>query len=881
MKYLLILSAIFITVLGKAQTSLHGRFLSSDKTGISNLSVVVHHKNDINSIISYTFTDEKGQFSLEFKSKFDSLGITVRSMTHKDTTVIVANRNQTINFVLPVSNHQIREVNINARAITAQKDTITYLVGKFAHVKDQSIGDVIGNMPGFEVSAEGAVYYQGKPIQKYYIEGMDLLENRYAIANKNIPYQDVGSVEVLENHQPIKILESRAFSNQTSINLRLRRNITTTGTLQVGLGFPFLLHHLNATPMIFSKNQQTIASFQSNNTGEDLNLQDQSLQFSESQIEELENRKVNLLGVTGISTPQIESKHYLNNNANLVSVNHLVKKSDLTELKVLASFYQDNLKETGQIRSYFHLPENDYTLNEQIARNIYNSRLNTGFSLTQNVKKKYLKEQFLINRNWDHESGTIESTELRIGNAKTSATSGSNTFDLLLPVGNHFLRIYSALRFNDSPQQLLLSPGVFPNFLNNGMYYAETLQKYGMTKFTGRQFLRFTLTHKRWSFDTEPGFNFDSQHYQSSIQTGKDILKSDSLRNDFLWNNLEFYLTERINFTREKLHMGVTIPVRSVFYKMDDQLHHSIAPIGRLLFSPRFWIDYDLFRFWSMDGSIGYNVRLGDARQLSQGYIIKDYHLMQRNTDQLDEYHLFSGDLRLEYKNPVEGFFSVASCSFFQNHRNLIHKNVYLGDGLFFLDAVDHNNHFISSNFALASNYLSPNQNISLSLKCQYTDTRYAYLLNQILGWNHHQSYLIQPSIGVNSLKNLGIDYHVKLSRTYYWNNQANTTISGQVHQLAFYYYPSPIHWFGLSLEYYHFGKQQKMGSDGLFLHMGYTFKPAHSRFEYKLRCNNLLDSKRVVDYYDSDISITESSYNLRPREVVLLISCTLRRAGK
>ena len=130
---------------------------------------------------------------------------------------------------------------MNARAITGKKDTITYLVGKFAQVKDQSIGDVIKNMPGFEVSPEGQVSYQGKPIQKYYIEGMDLLEGRYAIANKNLPYRDVGAVEVLENHQPIKILESKVFSNGTSINLKLKKNITMTGTMQVGAGASILV----------------------------------------------------------------------------------------------------------------------------------------------------------------------------------------------------------------------------------------------------------------------------------------------------------------------------------------------------------------------------------------------------------------------------------------------------------------------------------------------------------------------------------------------------------------------------------------------------------------------------------------------------------------
>ncbi|MCX6222048.1 MAG: hypothetical protein NTZ69_13790 [Bacteroidia bacterium] len=881
MKYILILIALFTTIFGKAQTIVNGRVVSTDKTGVSGLSVLIHQKNNANRILSYSITDEKGAFRLEFISKEDSLGVSVRSLTHRDTTIHIANHSQAFYFVLPPSVHEIREVNVNARAITGKKDTITYLVGKFAHVKDQSIGDVIRNMPGFEVSSEGQVSYQGKPIQKYYIEGLDLLEGRYAIANKNLPYRDVGAVEVLENHQPIKILESKVFSNNTSINLKLKKNITMTGTMQVGAGLPFLLHYLNATPMLFSKNQQTIASLQSNNTGEDLNAQNQPLQFTGGQIEELGNRKTNLVGIEGISSPQIDRKRYLNNNANLMSFNHLIKINDLTELKVIASFYHDDQKENGEVRSIYHLSNSDYVLNERIANRYYNTSLNTGFTLTQNVLKRYLKEQLLVNRYWDKETGSIENPAIMKENAETPGTTGSNTFDLLLPVGNHFFRIYSSLNFNDSPQQLSLRPGVFTNFLNNGSNYFETVQQYRMNKFSGKQFLRFTLTHKNWSFDTEPGLNFDTQHYRTLIQKDQVNLETDSLRNDYKWNNLEFYLTERISYKKENMRFGAALPFRAISYRMDDLKHKSIEPTKQFLFSPRFWFDYDFLKFWSVDGSIGYNSRLGDAIQLAQGYIVKDYHLMQRYSDKLNENQSFSGGLNLEYKNPVDGFFSVASWSHNQNMQNLINRNVYTGNGIFFLDAVKLNNRLISNSFTLSNSYVSSNQNISLSLKCQYTDTRYQYLLDHTLGWNHNQTWIIQPTFGINGIKNIGIDYNVKLSRTNQWNQQSNTTILGQVHKLELYYYPSPIYWFGVNLEYYNYGQQFKIGNNGLFANFGYTYKPANSRIEYRLRCNNLFNSQQVVDYFYGDISITESHYYIRPRELVLMISFSLSRAKK
>lgn len=870
-----------MTIFVHAQTIVNGRVLSTDKTGVSGLSVLVHQKKNANRIITYSITDEKGSFRLEFESKEDSLGVSVRSMTYRDTTVCITNRSQVLTFVLPPSVHEIREVNVNARAISGKKDTITYLVGKFARVNDQSIGDVLKNMPGFEVSPEGQVSYQGKPIQKYYIEGMDLLEGRYAIANKNLPYKDVGAVEVLENHQPIKMLESKVFSNGNSINLKLKKNITMTGTMQVGAGLPFLLHYLNATPMLFSKKQQTIASLQSNNTGEDLSTQNQPLQFRDGQMEEFANRKINLVGIQGISPPKIDRKYYLNNNANLVSFNHLIKLSDLNELKVMASFYHDDQKVDGEVRSVYHLTDGDYVLNERIANHYYNTSLNTGFTLTQNVRKRYLKEQLLFNRFWDQQTGSIENPEIMQQNAETPGTTGSNSFDLLLPVGNHFFRIYSSLHFNDSPQRLSLRPGVFTDFLNSGNSYSETMQHYAVNKFSGKQFLRFTLAHKNWTFDTEPGFNFDTQHYRTSIQKDQVNMEPDSLSNDYKWYNMEFYLTERINFKKDNLRFGAALPFRAISYRMDDLVHSSIEPTKQLLFSPRFWLDYDFLKFWSVDGSIGYNASLGEAKQLAQGYVVKDYHLMQRYSDKLHESQTFSGGLNLEYKNPVDGLFSVASWSHNENLQNLINQNIYTGDGLFFLDAVKLDNRFISNSFSLSNSYVSSNQKISLSLKCQYSDTRYQYLLDESLGWNHNQVWLLQPTIGINGIKNIGIDYRLELSHTQQWNDQAGTTILGQVHKLELYYYPSPIYWFGVNLTYYNYGPQFKAGNNGLYANLGYTYKPAKSRMEYRLRCNNLFNYQEVVDYLYGDISVTESHYFIRPREFVLMISFSLSRKAK
>lgn len=74
-------------------------------------------------------------------------------------------------------------------------------------------------MPGIEVARGGKIYYNNRPIDRFYIEGMDLMGGRYGVAVDNVRAKDVATVEVLENHQPIKALAGIDFSPDAAINL--------------------------------------------------------------------------------------------------------------------------------------------------------------------------------------------------------------------------------------------------------------------------------------------------------------------------------------------------------------------------------------------------------------------------------------------------------------------------------------------------------------------------------------------------------------------------------------------------------------------------------------------------------------------------------------
>jgi hypothetical protein len=78
-----------------------------------------------------------------------------------------------------------------------------------------------------------------------YIEGLDLLEGKYNLANDNLPYQEVSQVQILENHQPIKHWIVYSFLIER-LNIKLKTPILLQVKLG-GSGFSPLLWDANIT----------------------------------------------------------------------------------------------------------------------------------------------------------------------------------------------------------------------------------------------------------------------------------------------------------------------------------------------------------------------------------------------------------------------------------------------------------------------------------------------------------------------------------------------------------------------------------------------------------------------------------------------------------
>ncbi len=251
------------------QSQISGRVLDAATRKPVDAATVTLHPKGSTSILSYTMTAADGTFTLKRASMPDSVTVSVRAMTIESQSKTVKSSVNFVEFLVKENVTELKEVIIQAPKIRQLGDTIHYDVASFLDETDRSIGDVLKKLPGVQVLSSGQILYQNKAISKFYVEGLDLLKGKYGIATQNIEAKNVASVQVLENHQPIKALKDMEIPEEAAINLKLKQSALGAffATAQAGAGLPSVLLSNELVGMRFTRSQQNMAVYKGDNTG--------------------------------------------------------------------------------------------------------------------------------------------------------------------------------------------------------------------------------------------------------------------------------------------------------------------------------------------------------------------------------------------------------------------------------------------------------------------------------------------------------------------------------------------------------------------------------------------------------------------------------------
>lgn len=264
-----------------------------------------------------------------------------------------------------------------------KNDTVNYLVRSFMNESDKTIRDVIEKMPGMKIEASGQISYNGKWVKDFYIEGLDMLQGNYGIAVNNITASDVATVQILENHQAIKALQGKERGGNPAVNLRLRDAAKGTWSsnvlAQIG-GKPFAWNG-DVNLMFFSRKNQNISYYKTNNIGTDL-----SIELMPDEVNERHTVSLKLP-----SPPNINKSYHYINRSHAVTVNHLYQLQKDQQLSVNVNYFNDvENRENTDFSNYYISSDSVLSLQESLFSKLHTNNLNVAVNYKDN------NEQFFI-----------------------------------------------------------------------------------------------------------------------------------------------------------------------------------------------------------------------------------------------------------------------------------------------------------------------------------------------------------------------------------------------------------------------------------------------------------------------------------------------------
>ena len=325
-----------------------------------------------------------------YQEAHNPAGIAIRtSATHE-----CIRRGKTLVLLTPEATG-IREVTIRAPRLSFRGDTVSYNVSRFTEAQDRSIADVLRKMPGIEVAKSGEIRYNGQPINNFYIEGLDMLDGRYGQATNNIAPQDVASVEVMENHQPIKALKDIVFSDRAAINLRLKPHAKArwTGTLRGGAGWSPALWNGALFAMRIGARGQSMVNLKTDNTG-----QNPSAETERLSVEDILNGGANDYNPAahlsvGTSSAPLDDTRTRFNRSHMASLNNLRKLSEDYQLSSSLTWGYDRLASDRAARQSWYLADGTRVDTEQESAASCRQQLSARIALKANTERFYMLEK--------------------------------------------------------------------------------------------------------------------------------------------------------------------------------------------------------------------------------------------------------------------------------------------------------------------------------------------------------------------------------------------------------------------------------------------------------------------------------------------------------
>lgn len=591
----------------------------------------------------YTTSATDGTFRLRPRQGMRTAWIDVSMMGYRAQRFDAARLPQEIR--LEASAVKIREVEIRAPRLSLRGDTVSYNVASFTEAQDRTIADVLRKMPGIEVEKTGEIRYNGEAINKFYIEGMDMLDGRYSLATNNIAPQDVASVEVMENHQPIKALRDVLYSDRAALNLRLKKQARShwTGTLCGAGGWSpdEALGSGSAFAMRIAAQSQTMLNLKGDNTGED-----PTADLRQLTVEEMLNGADNRYETpawfpTGLSEAPLDDRRTRLNRSVMASADHLRKLTDDYQLSGHVAYGYDRLTSDYASRIVRYLSDGE--LAEELAEQarLTDRQLAAHLKLLANTERFYLMDRLSADLAWsDFDAATTGSYPNR-QQTEAPAHRVENDLNYIRRTGRRTLTVTSNLLWLTQPQQM--------DIVREG---SAQRQRLDMDLLRMNHNVAWGLeAGSRWLFQFKGGLaalyrRFDSALSGLGVETSAPL----AAENRFGYGSL--YLHPTATYRTQRLRLMLALPVDWRYYRYTGG---SSSP---LLWSANLSARWAPSACWTLSASGAAGEQGAADATIYPATLLRDYRTLASGVASPVSTPVRMLAAGANYKNPLSGIFA-------------------------------------------------------------------------------------------------------------------------------------------------------------------------------------------------------------------------------
>ncbi|MCA4792121.1 TonB-dependent receptor [Myroides odoratimimus] len=881
MKYVIYILFFMIVLPLQAQVVLKGKVNGENKQALSNVIVSILNP-ETNAVIAYEMTDSKGTYQIPIKSSLTTLKIKASIVNYSVFEKVIENKSQDIQIQLVDEFTQLEEIFVKASPITQHNDTLVFDLSKFAGKNDRVLEDVIKKMPGMEVKSNGEIEYQGKPLNKFYVEGKDLMQGRYGAITKALPNLHVSKLEVIENHQPIKMLEGKVPSESPAINIRLKNKISLSGSAKIGVGGDPFLWNSTISPMFFSKGLQYLVSYDTNNTGEDLTNKFRAFgSFGSFDVYNYTKSTGQALSMSTTSAPGIAKSRYLDNRSHYVSANFLVKFTDKIEMNTNAFYDNDEVKQSGAQSTEIRNLDANGNVSDVIRysrkdeNRYFKEAFNSKFTITKNTKDNYLKDYITINVSRNKERGLLLQNNDPINQSVLSPSfSLQNSLSTLVPVGsNKFANFKSIIDFTRDKQDYDVVANGNVNFPDQDLKKYDLLnQSFLDNTFYTQNALSLSWKYRKWTFTEEYSLLYENKRFETDLYgyNTQSVWLGDNYQNDLTYNRFVNRLNSSVNFKGVSWDMTFTVPIIWSSMKLDDKSIDTKTTKNAVDFSPSLYLSYKINNMWTLRGGSNLSTSYTPLDQLYSHYIFSGLNFTAYKAKIEDTQSIFSW-FRFEFKNPFNGIFFNGSLNNNYQERKIILSQTIDENGQSVLEALEQKNisNNQSANINLGKFFSEYSSNIKGSFSVNKGKSE--ILVNEYLRDVNTYNYNYGLQLTNNYFDWLNFTYDFNYMETERKDMKQSTHSYGNSHNLRIDLIPFKSHSFIWKLDYKEnvFNNQKFTNR---FMDVMYRFKWNKKKIDFDFEWNNILNTKEYEQVVINSIQTSTTNFKLRPSQFLVSV---------